>query len=155
MAQGGLRKCLCLALFGSLMLGGGYAQQGNSTSPNGPPQGERPHGPPSPAQELQHLTQALGLTTAQQASILPILQKRQEQMEALRQSGPPQAGGREQMRSVMEQSRASIRAVLTEPQQGIFDQMRRPGRGGGEGRGDPGDTAPGDGGPPPGSPQTN
>lgn len=151
--RGSWRTVLSFALFGSLMLGGVHAQQSSGTSTDGPPQGERPHGPPTAAQELQHLTRVLGLTTEQQAAILPLLQKRQEQMEALRQSGPPQAGGREQMEAIMQQSRASIRALLTEAQQGIFDGMRKPGHGGGEAPAGTGNGTPGDGGPPPGAPQ--
>lgn len=150
MVQRGFQRFMFTALLGSLMLGGVHAQQTSGTAADGDSQGERPHGPPSPAQELQHLTQRLGLTTEQQASILPILQKRQEQMEALRQGGAPQAGEREQMRAIMEQSRTSIRALLTAAQQEIFDQMRRPGGGGGEGPG-----SPGTGEPPAGAPQTN
>ena len=153
MVRRSLRKVLSFALLGSFMLSGMHAQQNSGTSTEGPPQGEGPHGPPSPAQELQHLTHVLGLTTAQQAAVLPILQKRQEQMEALRQGGSSQSGGREQGRAIMEASRASIRALLTEAQQGIFDQMRRPGRGGGEPPSGPPSGSPGDGGPPPGSPQ--
>ena len=129
-------------------LAGAQAQQGSGTPPEGATAQDGPrHGPPTPAQELARLTRALGLTSAQQTAILPILQKRQEQMEALRKNETSREEGREQMRTVMETAKAGIRAQLTESQQGTFDAMRPPHRpGDGQGPGGPGENG---GSPPP------
>lgn len=113
---------------------------------SGPPQHMGPPpGPQPPAQELARLDHALTLTDAQKTAILPILEKRRTDMEALRQNGSDPGANRQGMRSIMETSRTAIRAQLTEAQGKTFDSMR-PGRGGGPG----GPGGPGDGnGPPP------
>ena len=120
---------------------------------SGPPQHMGPPpGPQSPAQELARLDRALTLTDAQKTSILPILEKRRTDMEALRADGSDPGANRQGMRSLMEASRSAIRAQLTEAQGKTFDSMR-PGRGGGPGRrGDgngPPPTPTGDAAPPP------
>ena len=140
--SGSLVRLAVVLLFGGSIVCGAQAQGSeatpqDSTSQGSAAQGEPHHGPPSPAQELARLTHALGLTNAQQAAILPILTKRQQEMEALRAGGTSPEAGREQMHAIMESCKASIRAQLTEAQQQIFDAMRPPQRRG-PGSGDPG-----------------
>lgn len=144
-----LRFVACLFV-GFLSLSVAQAQ-GNDPGQGADPEArmERHHGPPTPAQELARMTEILNLSTAQQSAILPILEKRQQQMEALRASGISPKEGHEQMRSIMETTRAAVRAQLTEAQAAKLDTMRPPHRPGPENSG-----AEGEGGPPPPDPQS-
>ena len=111
----------------------------------GPPPGGMRGGPPSPAMQLQQLTQELSLTDAQQAAVLPILTDRQTKMEALRKdgnSGATREAQMQQMRVILDASNAQIRALLTEQQAAIFDKMQPQGPAGG-GQQVPTGTAPG------------
>ena len=118
-----------------------HAQQSDANGPQsgGPPPngGGGPHGtPPTPAQELDRLSQALTLTDAQKSAILPILEKRQAAMQQLISSSTDRSALREQMDAIRTSSNAEIRAQLTETQQPIFDKMEaRRGPGGGGPRG--------------------
>ena len=90
----------------------------------GPPPGGG--GPPTPARELARLTKTLTLTEAQQAAILPILEKRHTEMEALRSSGAESSASREQMHAIMDSTNTAIKAQLTEAQVKSYDAMRPP-----------------------------
>ena len=90
--------------------------------PGGPPHG----GPPSPAQELQRLAATLQLSDAQKTEILPILEKRHAAMEALMHSGSDRSTTGQEIHQLMDSTNQEIRALLTEEQQKIFDNMRPP-----------------------------
>jgi len=91
----------------------------------GPGGGQR-GGPPTAAQELAHLQKQLTLTDDQSAAILPILEKRHTDIDALMQSGDDRSTIGTQMRTIIDTSNKEIRALLTEAQQKIFDAMRPP-----------------------------
>lgn len=120
-----------------------FGQEPASGAPPAGHQGPPPGGPPTAAQELTRLDHALTLTDAQKTAILPILEKRRTDMEALRQGGGDPGASRDGVRTLMETSRTQIRALLTESQQQSFDTMRPPRRPHG------GDEGPGGQGPPP------
>lgn len=96
------------------------------------------------------MTTALTLTEAQQTAILPILEKRHVEMEALRSSGGQSAATREQMHTIMDATNEAIKAQLTEAQVKIYDAMRppRPPSSSGDGGGKSGGS-----GPPPAPPE--
>lgn len=137
----------CVAYSGLAYSNVAYAQQGEAPS-GGPPSGDPRGGPPTAAQELQRLAQALTLTDEQKSAILPILEDRHAQIDALMKSGTDRTTGREQMRTIMDASNVRIRAVLTEAQQKIFESLRPPKPPSGGGPGGSSDS----GGPPSGSP---
>lgn len=124
-----------------------HAQQsdGNESQNGGPPaNGARPPGsPPTAAQELQRITKELSLSEEQQTEVLPILTKRHTEIDALMQSNTDRAAMGPQMRAIMDATNKQIRALLTEAQQKLFDNMRPP-RPPGQN-----ENGPGSGGPPP------
>lgn len=122
----GLRSLslVVLALAVSFALHAQEPQGGGPPAQMGPP----PGGPPTAVQELGRLDQALTLTEAQKTAILPILEKRHGDMEALRHGSADRDASRQQMRTLMEASNQQIRALLTEPQRELFDGMRGPRR---------------------------
>jgi hypothetical protein len=81
--------------------------------------------PPTPVQELEHLTHDLSLGEAQGAAILPILESRHEHIEALRKSGDPDVS-REQIHALFHETDCEIRATLSEQQQALFDALHPP-----------------------------
>lgn len=95
---------------------------------------------------IQRLAEQLKLTDEQKAKIEPILKKQQEQVQALRgDQSVPQEQRMGKMRSIMEDTRKQIAAVLTDEQKKKFEGMAaRGGPGGRRGQGGPG--APGEGG---------
>ena len=132
----------------SIATGPVYGQQSNTDnaqSDGQASQGPPRRTPPTPTQQLQRLSQTLGLTDQQKTVILPILEQLHASMQALGTGTTDPAGRQEQVRSLMESSNAQIRAQLTEAQQQIFDHMR-PGRG--PGGGAPGANGPSNGNPP-------
>ena len=135
-------KLFTLALGSLLALGVGSAALAQDSPPPPPDQG--PAGPPQgggrgmrrdPNRQLERLTHELNLTTDQQTQIKPLLLERQQKMQALseNQSLAPE-DRRTQMRTIMEGSNNSIKAVLNDDQKQKFDamhqRMRRNGPGG-------------------------
>lgn len=78
-----------------------------------------------PDRQLQHLTRMLDLTSDQQDKIKPLLQERQQKMQALfqDQSLAPE-DRRTQARTIMEGTNNSIKAVLTDDQKQKFEAMQ-------------------------------
>jgi Spy/CpxP family protein refolding chaperone len=105
---------------------GAQAQESNSaTTPEHAmqqPQGRRA---PDPQQQLQHLTKQLQLSADQQAKIGPILQQRDQQIQALRaDSSLSQADRRAKLMSLAQDSSKQIDAVLTHAQRDQMKAMR-------------------------------
>jgi Spy/CpxP family protein refolding chaperone len=109
----------------------------------GPPPGGPGHRGMSVEQRLAHLTKALSLNETQQAQVKEILTNEKSQMDALmgqRQQGdastPPSReemqAAHKQMRTIREQTRASITAILDDTQKAKYAEMeeRRGGRNG-------------------------
>ncbi|WP_243040538.1 hypothetical protein [Dyella sedimenti] len=80
---------------------------------------------PDPQQQLDRLTKQLQLTNDQQAKIGPILQQRQQQMDALRGDSSLQpADRRAKVMSIMKDANDQIDAVLTPAQRDQVKAMR-------------------------------
>jgi periplasmic protein CpxP/Spy len=127
-----MKKSLgCLALAGALAFGLNTtalfaqdapppAQQDQSQSPQGGHRGMNAD------RQLEHLTRKLNLTSDQQAQIRPILQDRDQKMQALWQDqSTDQQDKHSQMRSIRENSNTQIEAVLTDQQKQQFEQMQQ------------------------------
>jgi periplasmic protein CpxP/Spy len=131
-------RLLTLALGGLLTMGSSCALLAQDTTP--PPQNsgqdQNQAGSPAdaphargmrmdPDRQLQRLTGELNLTSDQQTQIKPLLVERQQKMQALFEDQSIAAEDRRtQARSIMERTRESIKAVLTEDQKQKFDAMQ-------------------------------
>ena len=83
------------------------------------------HGPMSPDQQLQRMSEHLNLTDDQKQQIKPILEDRQKQMEQLHaDNSMSREDKRTKMHSLMEDSNSKIRAVLNDDQKQKFDKMQ-------------------------------
>lgn len=126
-------RLFTLALGGLLTLGtcAALAQDTPPPPPDQNQSGPPPQGPGSrgmrmdPDRQLQHLTRMLDLTSDQQDKIKPLLQERQQKMQALfqDQSLAPE-DRRTQARTIMEGTNNSIKAVLTDDQKQKFEAMQ-------------------------------
>ena len=126
-----------LALGSMLALGAAtttiYAQD-TTTQPQAatPQQGQWGHGPRrmDPDRQLQHMTKALNLSSDQQTQIKPILQERQQKMQALWQD---QSLSREDRHSkaqeIQQDTHSKIEAVLNDEQKQKFETMQQRMRG--------------------------
>lgn len=107
--------------------------------PDGPPPGQRGHGP-SVDQQLRRLTKALALSETQQTAVKTILTDEHEQVEALMEQNRPSQGSPDQpnsnppspeamqnlhrqMKSIREAARAKIEAVLDDQQRAKYEEM--------------------------------
>jgi protein CpxP len=146
-------KIFALALGGLIALGVTGAAGAQDTPP--PPPDQNQAGPPpggrgmrmDPDRQLARLTEALSLTTDQQAQIKPLLVDRQQKIQALMQDqSVSQEDRRAKARTISEGTNVSIKALLTEDQKQKFAAMQERMRNNGPGGGGPG-------GPPPPAPQ--
>jgi len=88
-----------------------------------------PHGPPDPAQILEHLTKALQLTSSQQDQIKPILEAQLAQMKSIHDdTSSTDDQKQEQMQALRQDTAKQIEAVLTPDQVTQFEQMHPPHR---------------------------
>ena len=139
-------RLISLTLGGILALGITGAALAQDTPP--PPPDQSQPGPPAegrggrgmrmdPNRQLERMTRELSLTSDQQEKIKPLLLERQQKMQALFQDqSVSQEDRRAQMRTIMEGSNNSIKAILTDDQKQKFEamqqqRMRRGGPGGG------------------------
>jgi Spy/CpxP family protein refolding chaperone len=100
-----------------LIFAGGmaFAQAPQGPPPDGPRHFQRR--PPSPEQEVKHLTRQLNLTPDQAARLEPIFANRDEQMKAIHTNGQlTQEAAREQMRSLQKTTQEQIAGILTPEQ---------------------------------------
>jgi len=128
-------RLFTLALSGLLALGTAATTLAQDNPPPPPDQnqaGPPPQGPGGrgmrmdPDRQLAHLTQELSLTTDQQSQIKPLLVERQQKVQALMQDqSVAQEDRRAQMRSIMEGTNNSIKALLTEDQKQKFAAMQQ------------------------------
>ena len=125
-------KLLTLALGSLLAIGVSSAAFAQDAPP--PPQnpGQDQAGPGGrgmrmdPNRQLERLTRELSLTTDQQTQIKPLLLERQQKMQALfqNQSLAPE-DRRTQVRTIMEGSNNSIKALLNDDQKQKFAAMQQ------------------------------
>lgn len=86
---------------------------------------------PSVEERVKSIDEAVKLTDDQKTKVTDLLKKQQEQMQALRKDESlSREDRRSKIESIMKETTAAIRAVLTSEQQPKFDAMPRPGRGG-------------------------
>ena len=112
---------LVLLSLGLAFAGAAWAQQG---TPPTAPTTKHLHAI-DPQQQIERLTKQLQLTPDQQAKILPILQQRDQQLEALRSdSSLKPADRRAKAMSIVQSSNQQIDALLTEPQLTKAQAMR-------------------------------
>ena len=111
------------------LAGTAFAQQ-SAPAPdaagNTPPAASNQHMHKFDAQtQLQHLTKQLQLTSDQQAKIGPMLQQRDQQLQALRgDSSLKGADRRAKAQSIMQDSESQIGGVLTQEQNDKWKAMR-------------------------------
>ena len=119
-------------LMASLAVGGGAlaaqaqtaAQQPDQTQQAAPQGGHSTHRhAPNPQRETKMLTKRLGLSADQAAQVEPILADRAQRMEALTSAQGDPASMKAQRRSIMEDTRQKLDAVLTPAQQQELAQM--------------------------------
>ncbi len=81
---------------------------------------------PAPQRQAKALARKLQLTAQQTAAIEPILQQRMQQMEQLRSNSSmdPRAR-RRQMRGIRQDSERQLRAVLSDHQLQLYEQLRQ------------------------------
>ncbi len=117
-----LTGALCLAISTAPILS---AQDSSSNgSQQAGQEGGFHHGPPSPEQELAHMTKALDLTGDQQTQLKPILQNRRDQLQQLRQdSSTPKSDKYAKMKALDEESNSKVEAVLTPEQKTKYESM--------------------------------
>jgi periplasmic protein CpxP/Spy len=128
-------RLFTLALGGLIALGTTAAALAQDNPPPPPDQnqaGPPPQGPGGrgmrmdPDRQLAHLTSELSLTTDQQTQIKPLLIERQQKIQALMQDQSATPEDRHaQMRSIMEGTNNSIKALLTEDQKQKFAAMQQ------------------------------
>ncbi len=117
-----LSGVFCLAINTAATLS---AQDSNSNSSQQAGQeGGFHHGPPSPEQELAHMTKALSLTGDQQTQLKPILENRHDQLQQLRQdSSTPRSDKYAKMKALDEESNSKVEAVLNPEQKTKYENM--------------------------------
>src|SRR5215831_9442761 len=117
------------ALFALGTTAAALAQDNPSPPPNQNQAGPPPQGRGmrmDPDRQLAHLTRELSLTTDQQAQIKPLLVERQQKIQALMQDqSVAQEDRHAQMRSIVEGTNNSIKALLTEDQKQKFADMQQ------------------------------
>ena len=116
---------------GTFLLGGmltlGMAASVALAQENGaqPGQGEHGRGRMDAEGQLKHLTEALDLTTDQQAQIKPILAARDQQRQQIfADQSLAEADRHTKMKAIQDATRGKIDAVLTDAQKQKFDAMQ-------------------------------
>lgn len=80
--------------------------------------------PPDPTKQLAHMTAMLKLTAGQQAQIKPILESRNQQIEALRaDTTVARPDKMAKMKGIREDTHSKIEAVLNEEQKKKFAEL--------------------------------
>ena len=119
-------KFAALALSGFLAFGATSAIYAQTT--DGQQQGHwgGGHGRMNPDAQLQHLTRALDLSADQQNQIKPILEDRQQKMQALFQDQSLSREDRHsKVQAIRSDSTAKIEAVLNDQQRQKFEAMQQ------------------------------
>ena len=116
---------------GTFLLGGmltlGMAASTAPAQENAAPQGQGEHGRGRMDAEgqLKHLTQALDLTTDQQAQIKPVLAARDQQRQQIfADQSLAEADRHTKMKAIQDATRGKIEAVLTDTQKQKFEAMQ-------------------------------
>ena len=94
-------------------------------APTGNGAGGGMHREADPTKEAKRLGKELGLNKTQVTQILPILQDRETQMQALRSdTSVAPADRRAKAKGIMDDSKAKLEAVMTDQQKQQFEQMQ-------------------------------
>lgn len=82
--------------------------------------------PPSPEQQLEHLSTTLNLTDEQKTKIKPVLEQQSTDMQNLQKDTSLSPQDRHtKMRAIHDNTNSQIRAVLTPEQQSKLDSMKQ------------------------------
>ena len=124
-----LTRCLLALSLGLAGFGSSLTVLADDTPPPPPPpnEGKPEHGPRhmNAEQQLKMMTERLGLTADQQASILPVLQARDEKAKSFRDLD--RDAHREQMKALMTETHDKVGALLTADQKAKWAEMPGPG----------------------------
>ncbi|MGC2618440.1 MAG: hypothetical protein WA414_05315 [Acidobacteriaceae bacterium] len=136
---------MTIALSGLLAFGATTAlhAQDNSAQPQQQGQwgGGHHRGGMNPDEQLKHMTKELGLSSDQQSQILPVLQERQQKMQAIREDQSlSHEDRRSKMMALRTDSEGKIQALLTDQQKQKYQAMQE--RRGDRGQGQGGDSTP-------------
>jgi periplasmic protein CpxP/Spy len=117
-------RVLCLALSSFLGLGAALAAQAPQDQPAAPTTQQNGRRAVDPNRQIQMLAKKLNLTADQQNQILPILTGRQQQMAAIwNDSSLSKQDRHDKIRSIREESKTKIEAVLSADQKQTYEQM--------------------------------
>lgn len=113
-----------LAVGGFAAQGQAATQQSDQTQQAAPQGGQYHHRhAPNPQRETKMLTRRLGLSSDQAAQVEPILVDRAQRMEALTSSQTDPASMKAQRRTIMQDTKQKLDAVLTPAQQQEMAQL--------------------------------
>ena len=114
---------IAMACLGTALYAQDTMSPGQGMGQGGP--GGMHHGPMSPDQRLQRMTQQLNLTADQQTKIKPILEQEQQQMQTLHgDTSMSQPDRMSKMQELRQGTNNQIKSVLTADQQQKFVQMQ-------------------------------
>lgn len=123
------RKFCTIALTGLLTLGmatGAALAQDDSAAPPPPQQGMHGHRGMNTDRQLKRMTKQLSLSADQQSQIKPILDSRQQQMQALWQDQSlSRQDRRQKMMAIQQDSSSKIEAVLSDSQKQQYEAMQQ------------------------------
>ncbi len=123
------RKFCTIALTGLLTLGmatGAALAQDDSAAPPPPQQGMHGHRGMNTDRQLKRMTKQLNLSADQQSQIKPILDSRQQQMQALWQDQSlSRQDRRQKMMGIQQDSSSKIEAVLSDSQKQQYEAMQQ------------------------------
>jgi len=122
-----MRKLLCgIALGTALALTANFASAQTSDTAPPPPGGHWGHGPMDPAAQAAHMAKRLNLTSEQQTQVQTILTNQQAQMKALNENQTiTHQQWLAQTKSLHQQTRSQIDALLTDAQKAAMAQHTR------------------------------
>ncbi len=113
-----LAGCACLAVAGTAL-----AQ--TATTPPAPPSAGSQH-VPDPERQLERLSRKLDLAPGQQAQLRPILERRRQDLEAVRaDTSLSPAERRAKAAQILRDSEQQIEAVLTDSQRQQWQALRQ------------------------------
>lgn len=126
------RKFCTIALTGLLTIGmaaGAAFAQDESAAPPPPPQqqqGMHRHHRMSPDRQLKRMTRQLNLSADQQSQIKPVLESRQQRMQALWQDQSlSRQDRRQKMTAIQQDTSSKIEAVLSDSQKQQYEAMQQ------------------------------
>lgn len=123
------RSPLLLLVFACAVVSGTAMAQSQSATPTAPPAANRPMHVPDPQRQLERLNRKLGLTPDQQARLGPLLQQRDQQLQAVRNdTSLAPSDRRTKAAAILRDSEQQLDAVLTDTQRRQWQDLRQQAR---------------------------